>query len=77
MEVARQKSYAKPCREEYTKCKPCAETPAISTLEDLIRELYVVFESETANVEHVEQLMTTYKSNPADWRKYAKFDRCR
>jgi cysteine dioxygenase len=78
MDVARQTSYGKSYREgQYTKYKPCAEMPVISTLEDLIRELHVVFQSETVNVEHVQQLMATYKSNPADWRKYAKFDRCR
>ncbi|XP_023707343.1 cysteine dioxygenase type 1 [Cryptotermes secundus] len=78
MDVARQKSYVKSYREgQHTKYKPCAETPVISTLEDLIRELYVVFESETVNVEYVQQLMSMYKSNPVDWRRYAKFDRCR
>jgi hypothetical protein len=28
-------------------------------------------------VETVHQLMSMYKSNPLDWRKYAKFDRYR
>jgi cysteine dioxygenase len=36
-----------------------------------------VFESDTVNVEYVQQLMAMYKSNPVDWKRYAKFDRCR
>ena len=27
------------------------------------------------NIEEVEELLGNYKSNPADWRKYAKFDK--
>jgi len=27
------------------------------------------------NVEEVEELMKAYKSDPKDWKKYAKFDR--
>ena len=27
------------------------------------------------NIEDVEELLGNYKSNPADWRKYAKFDK--
>jgi cysteine dioxygenase len=78
MDVARQKNYVRSYREgQHSKYKPCAEMPVISTLEDLIRELYVVFESDTVNVEYVQQLMSMYKSNPVDWRRYAKFDRCR
>ena len=29
------------------------------------------------NIEEVEELLGNYKSNPADWRKYAKFDKCK
>ncbi|KAJ9582516.1 hypothetical protein L9F63_003130 [Diploptera punctata] len=53
------------------------KTPTITTLNDLVRELHNVFASDTVNIEYVHQLMTNYKSNPADWRKYAKFDRFR
>lgn len=51
--------------------------PVVKSLEDLIRELNVVFESESVNVDYVQYLMQSYKSNPADWKKYAKFDRFR
>lgn len=53
------------------------ELPVVKSLEDLIRELNVVFESESVNVDYVRYLMQSYKSNPADWKKYAKFDRFR
>lgn len=49
----------------------------VATLTDLIRELHKVFESDSVNIEHVHALMSAYKSNPAEWRKYAKFDRFR
>lgn len=49
----------------------------VATLTDLIGELHKVFESDHVNVEHVNALMSAYKSNPAEWRKYAKFDRFR
>lgn len=51
--------------------------PVIDSLDDLIRELHVVFESDSVNVEYVHYLMKSYKSNPQDWKKYAKFDRYR
>jgi len=78
MDVVRQQNYASsykdgPC----LKYKPNSQMPVIATLEDLIRELRVVFEADAVNVETVHQLMSMYKSNPADWRKYAKFDRYR
>ncbi|OWF46548.1 Cysteine dioxygenase type 1 [Mizuhopecten yessoensis] len=44
------------------------------TLEDLINELYKVFEYDEVNVEYVKKLMTSYESNRTDWKKFAKFD---
>ncbi|XP_033725504.1 cysteine dioxygenase type 1-like [Pecten maximus] len=44
------------------------------TLEDLIKALHKVFEDDKVNVEYVKELMTSYESNRADWKKYAKFD---
>ncbi|KDR17630.1 cysteine dioxygenase type 1 [Zootermopsis nevadensis] len=61
----------------FLKYKPCVQTPVVSTLDDLIRELYVVFNSDSVNVEFVHQLMSIYKSNPAEWKRFAKFDRFR
>lgn len=49
----------------------------VETLDDLCKELYRIFESDHVNVEEVHALMASYKSNPADWDKYAKFDRYR
>lgn len=51
--------------------------PVISCLDDLVFELRRVFESDSVNVELVHYLMKSYKSNPSEWRKYAKFDRYR
>ena len=51
--------------------------PQIASLDDLIRELYKVFEGDEVNVEYVSGLMSSYKSNPQDWKKFAKFDRYR
>lgn len=51
--------------------------PTVRSLDDLCKELHKVFESNEVNVDYVHDLMTSYKSNPADWQKYAKFDRHR
>ncbi|XP_030764765.1 cysteine dioxygenase type 1 isoform X2 [Sitophilus oryzae] len=49
--------------------------PEICSLSDVVSELSKVFESEKVNVELVHYIMRSYKSNPAEWKKYAKFDR--
>ncbi|XP_050686474.1 cysteine dioxygenase-like [Eriocheir sinensis] len=49
--------------------------PQVSSLEELIEELYKVFEYNEVDVDYVQALMESYKSNPQDWKKYAKFDR--
>lgn len=51
--------------------------PEVNSLEELIKQLNIVFESDSVNVDYVKYLMTVYKSNPAEWKKYAKFDRFR
>lgn len=51
--------------------------PQCLTLKDLIDGLYRIFESDRVNIEEVYALMTAYKSNTAEWVKYAKFDRYR
>lgn len=43
----------------------------------MISSLYKIFESDEVNVEEVHSLMSAYKSNPAEWLKYAKFDKFR
>lgn len=47
------------------------------TLQDLINELHKVFEDDKVNIDYVQKLMTSYESNRADWKKFAKFDRHR
>uniref|UniRef100_A0A0K8RJ28 Cysteine dioxygenase n=1 Tax=Ixodes ricinus TaxID=34613 RepID=A0A0K8RJ28_IXORI len=51
--------------------------PSASSLADLIEQLHRVFESDHINVEYVHDLMLSYKSNPKEWQKCAKFDRHR
>lgn len=45
------------------------------SLKELIERLYEIFENDRVNVEEVEALMSAYQSNPAEWLKFAKFDR--
>ncbi|GAB6032019.1 Cysteine dioxygenase [Chamberlinius hualienensis] len=49
----------------------------IETLDDLCKELHRIFESDHVNIEEVHSVMSSYKSNPAHWDKFAKFDRYR
>ncbi|KAJ8924157.1 hypothetical protein NQ315_006941 [Exocentrus adspersus] len=51
--------------------------PVVESLEGLIRELNLIFASDTVNIELVSYVMKAYKSNPLDWKKYAKFNRYR
>lgn len=78
---------------EYANCKmkvsKCAETEImpverplkisreITGLEKLIEELNRVFSDDYVNVQDVQNLMAGYKSDPKEWKKYAKFDRFR
>uniref|UniRef100_A0A1A9X4S3 Cysteine dioxygenase n=1 Tax=Glossina brevipalpis TaxID=37001 RepID=A0A1A9X4S3_9MUSC len=55
--------------------KPLKYGPAIETLNDLIQALYVEFSTNYVNIEMVNHLMLSYKSNPKEWQKFAKFDR--
>lgn len=55
--------------------KPLKYGPSVETLPDLIAALHREFETNYVNIEMVNHLMLTYKSNPREWRKYAKFDR--
>uniref|UniRef100_A0A1I8IHS6 Cysteine dioxygenase n=1 Tax=Macrostomum lignano TaxID=282301 RepID=A0A1I8IHS6_9PLAT len=45
-----------------------------ANLVELIAEVDKIFSEDTVNVDYVHALMESYKSNPADWRAYAKFD---
>lgn len=44
----------------------------IETLNDLIRELHVVFSSDFVNIELVNHLLMVYTSNYNDWKKFGK-----
>lgn len=48
--------------------------PAISNLDELIKELRNVFEYDEVNVDYVKALLSSYKSNPEDWKKYSNFE---
>ncbi|CAK1593526.1 unnamed protein product [Parnassius mnemosyne] len=49
----------------------------INALEILVQELHKVFSNDHVNIQDVQKLMAAYKSEPKDWKKYAKFDRFR
>lgn len=46
----------------------------ISDLNELVQALHRVFESDRVNVDEVKQILSAYKSNPRDWKRFAKFD---
>jgi hypothetical protein len=46
----------------------------IKSLDQLITELYKAFESDVVDVDYVKMLLSAYKSNPKDWKKYSFFD---
>lgn len=48
--------------------------PVPADLDELIAMLRQIFSNELVNVEYVRQLIANYKSNPKDWRQYAKYD---
>lgn len=57
--------------------KPLKGFAACESLQDLITQLHRIFDSNYVNIEYVHHLMLSYKSNPKDWKKFAKFDRYR
>ncbi|XP_053214274.1 cysteine dioxygenase type 1-like [Panonychus citri] len=46
-------------------------------LDHLINSLSELFSTDLVDIEKVKQLMSSYQSNPKEWRKYAHFDRHR
>lgn len=48
-----------------------------STMRELIEALHDAFKTDHVNIDDVQELMASYKSNPVEWKKYAKFDRYR
>lgn len=55
--------------------KPLKYGPEIDSLQDLIAALHREFDTDYVDIEMVNHIMLSYKSNPAEWRKFAKFDR--
>ena len=55
--------------------KPLNYGPVIETLADLITALHHEFSTNYVNIEMVNHIMLSYKSNPKEWQKFAKFDR--
>lgn len=60
--------------EKYTDEK-CIRPP--QNLLELSDELKKIFAEDKVNIEYVKTLMELYESNPADWKKFAKFDQYR
>ena len=48
--------------------------PVVNSLDDLIRELQKIFAEDNVNIDEVKAILSAYKSNPKEWKKYAKFD---
>lgn len=44
------------------------------SLRQLISQLHEVFEADDISVEYVQALMASYKGNPREWKRFAKFD---
>ncbi|RWS30591.1 cysteine dioxygenase type 1-like protein [Leptotrombidium deliense] len=55
----------------------CKSKIEIQCLDDLISKLAEIFSSDDIDVDYVQQVMLSYKSNPKEWKKYAHFDRHR
>nr|CAD7574515.1 unnamed protein product [Timema californicum] len=49
----------------------------VATLDELVKELNRAFQKDLVNVDYVRGLLEAYKSNPTEWKKFAKFDRYR
>lgn len=47
------------------------------SLQDLVQQLHDIFSEDRVNIEYVNDLLESYKNNPLEWKKYAKFDRYR
>jgi len=44
------------------------------TWEQMIERLLEIFDSDEVNIDEVEELLSAYHTNRADWKKFAKFD---
>lgn len=55
--------------------KPLKYGPTIDSLQSLIAALHKEFETNYVNIEMVNHILLSYKSNIKEWHKFAKFDR--
>lgn len=64
---------------DYPCDKDMNETPITKglNLKELIHHLYDAFKTDNVNIDRVQDIMLAYRSNPQEWKKYAKFDRYR
>lgn len=76
--VDQQEQYLRSLTKTFTGIeKPLKHFKSVETLSELISELHKVFDSDRVNIEYVNHLLLSYKSNPSEWKKFAKFDRYR
>lgn len=77
MEVVSNKCHSS--MHDYPCDKVMNETPITKglTLKDVIHHLHEAFKTDNVNIDRVQDIMLAYRSNPQEWKKYAKFDRYR
>ena len=52
-----------------------SKPPHVATLNDVIERIHEAFSGDEVDVDYVTEVLESYRSNPAEWRKFAKFDR--
>ena len=54
--------------------KELDNVPIPKDIDDLCKDLHMVFSADHINVDYVKKLLENYKSNPEDWEKFALYD---
>lgn len=67
----------KPSKQHTAPIMEQTEVTKAETLDDLIKILHKLFESDTLDVDEVQSVMESYDTKPQEWMKYAKFDQYR
>ena len=52
-----------------------SKAPEVPTFQIFIEELNRIFSHPDVDVDYVHAVMRAYKSKPAEWKKFRKFDR--
>ncbi|KAA0196907.1 hypothetical protein HAZT_HAZT009086 [Hyalella azteca] len=55
--------------------RPQLRNVTVRDLDDLIRQIHAAFDSDSVDVDLISAILAAYDTNPAHWRKFAKFDR--